>query len=96
MPDKLTTRFKAELESRGITASESDISRFLKTKQSSVQGPPSVPAAGGGRSLLEIAQGTGGEQEGGGFFKAAPIQAVGGTLWGLMDAALMGIPGYMT
>ena len=96
MPDKLTTRFKAELESRGITASESDISRFLKTKQSSVQGPPSVPAAGGGRSLLEIAQGTGGEQEGGGFFKAAPIQAAGGTLWGLMDAALMGIPGYMT
>ena len=91
MPDNLTKQFKAELETRGITASDSDINNFISQQPNLFQsvGQPvsnvATQSSGLNRSLdmLDMSP----DQKG------SALDAVGAFLWRGLDATLLGIPG---
>ena len=87
--DNLTLQFKKKLADRGIVASESDISNFLRDKKLTT--PKSTitnvsPMRSFDEAFGKLDQGEGG------IGKNAAIQFLGGTLWGAFDAALLGAP----
>ena len=87
MADNLTKRFKAELQNRGITASDTEINSFITNQPNLFQsvGQPMTGQPAGGRTM-DWYQPTP-EQKG------SALDAVGSLLWHGLDAALLGIPG---
>ena len=86
MSDNLTKQFKAELQSRGITASDTEVNRFISQQPNLFQsiGQPMTPPVTGGRDIswLETPE-----------TKSSMFDAVGAFAWRGLDAALLGIPG---
>ena len=54
MSDNLTKQFKAELQSRGITASDTEVNRFISQQPNLFQsiGQPMTPPVTGGRDII--------------------------------------------
>ena len=88
MADNLTKQFKAELEKRGITASDTEVNSFISNQPSLFQsvGQNMAGQVGGGPRTMDWYQSTP-EQKGN------ALDAVGAFLWRGLDAALLGIPG---
>ena len=86
MADNLTKRFKAELENRGITASDTEVNTFISQQPNLFQSV-GKPMAGSQPGGIDVSWLQTPEQKG------SMLDAVGAFFWRGADAALLGLPG---